>query len=60
MALEEPSSGFTKKERAWIKKLVAEIRSAKAVAGENVTISGGDNGEPQTIKAADCDCTLCP
>lgn len=58
MALEVPKSGFTKNERSWIAELVQAINGAKAIQGENVTVTDGPDG--QTIAADDCDCDLCP
>jgi hypothetical protein len=56
--LELPKRGFTKSERAWLKSLIAEIRSAKAVAGDHVFITNTKSG--QVISTDECDCDLCP
>jgi type IV secretory pathway protease TraF len=48
-----PEKGFTKAERAWLKELIAAIKTVHGLAGQNVTISDSDNG--QVINASDCD-----
>ncbi len=53
MNLQLPEKGFTKAERAWLKQLVESIKTVRAIAGQNITISESGNG--QLINASDCD-----
>jgi hypothetical protein len=56
--LELPEKGFTDTERAWLEDILAELRGLRAVAGTNVTVTDGVDG--QVIAADECDCDLCP
>ena len=53
MNLELPAKGFTKAERAWLRKLIEAIKTVKAVEGRNCTVSNDPSG--QVINATDCD-----
>jgi hypothetical protein len=47
-----PGKGFTKAERAWLKQLIAAIKTVQAIPGRNCTINNTDAG--QSIDATDC------
>jgi type IV secretory pathway protease TraF len=50
--IEVPAKGFTKAERAWLRELVAAIKTVEAIQGKNVSITNSSSG--QVINAADC------
>jgi hypothetical protein len=56
MALELPQKGFTRSERAWLAQLLIEIKNARAIAGDNVTISDSAAGDGQVINGDCPDC----